>query len=427
MSVDAEAIARQVVLTLRDAGHVAYFAGGCVRDRLLGLEPKDYDIATDAPPARVQALFRNTQSVGAAFGVILVRLGGWQIEVATFRSDGRYDDGRRPESVTFSTAEADAERRDFSINGLFYDPDADRVIDYVGGQADLASRTLRAIGDPAARFGEDHLRLLRAVRFAARFGLSIEPATAAAIEAHAKELPRISAERIADELRRILTAPTRDIGFRLLWRHGLLRELLATLTNRSAATLDEARSLLLRLAPGEAIAFPVAWLATLIDVRWQSGGGRHDLLGNLTPADAGQLVRLTRTLLRPSNDEAEAITDIARWTHDVLNRPTPDDARLKRLLARPTAAQTRQLLDALAATGVAVDRIAGLRSRFATLSQGDVAPLPLVTGDDLVRAGHRPGPAFKRALTEAYDAQLNGELSDSTAALAFAETLLGKP
>ena len=426
MSPDAEINARQIVRTLRDAGHVAYFAGGCVRDRLLGLVPKDYDVATDAPPPRVRQLFRNTQAVGAAFGVILVRLGGSQIEVATFRSDGRYDDGRRPESVTFSTAEADAQRRDFSINGLFFDPDAGEVIDYVNGQADLASRTLRAIGDPAARFGEDHLRLLRAVRFAARFGLTIDPATAAAIDAHATELPRISAERIADELRRVLTAPTRDAGFRLLWRHGLLRVLLPTLAGQSNVSLDEARSLLLHLSPGEAVGFPVAWLATLIDVRWQSSGGRHDLLGNLAPGDADKLVRRTRTLLRPSNDETDAISDIARQTHDVLNTPKPDDARLKRLLARPAATQIRQLLDALAETGVAVDRVTTLRPRLEALSQGDVAPLPLVTGDDLVRAGHRPGPAFKRALTAAYDAQLNGELADATAALAFAERLLGK-
>ena len=168
-----------VVQRLREAGHVAYFAGGCVRDMLLGLTPKDYDIATDAPPVRVRELFKNTQAVGAAFGVILVRQAKSVIEVATFRADLKYVDGRRPEGVVFTTAEEDAKRRDFTINGMFFDPVENKVIDYVGGQADLKNRVLRAIGEANHRFEEDHLRLLRAVRFAARFGLEIDPVTAA--------------------------------------------------------------------------------------------------------------------------------------------------------------------------------------------------------------------------------------------------------
>src|SRR5215218_6136693 len=166
-----------VVRRLRDAGHVAYFAGGCVRDQMLGLTPKDYDVATDAPPDRVRAIFPNTQSVGAAFGVILVRHRKSVIEVATFRTDVNYVDGRRPESVRFTTAEEDAERRDFTINGLFFDPIENEVIDYVGGQGDLASKVVRAIGEPNHRFEEDHLRLLRAVRFASRFDFAVESET----------------------------------------------------------------------------------------------------------------------------------------------------------------------------------------------------------------------------------------------------------
>src|SRR5213595_1577127 len=183
--------AGEIVKRLRAAGHVAYLAGGCVRDLLLGLEPKDYDVATDAPPERVRKLFNNTQAVGAAFGVILVRLGGSQIEVATFRTDVSYEDGRHPTEVRFSSAEEDAQRRDFTINGLFLDPIDDRVIDFVGGQEDLKARILRAIGEPNHRFEEDHLRLLRAVRFASRFGLTIEPETAEAIRRHAEHLKRI--------------------------------------------------------------------------------------------------------------------------------------------------------------------------------------------------------------------------------------------
>src|SRR3954469_23233625 len=207
---DAEAVLRR----LREAGHVAYFAGGCVRDLLLGLEPKDWDVATDAPPQRVRELFSKTEAVGAAFGVILVRHGKSVVEVATFRSEGNYLDGRRPSEVRFTTAEEDARRRDFTINGLFLDPlaggpPAEQVIDYVGGREDLRRGVLRAIGDPERRFAEDYLRLLRAVRFAARLGFPIPPATAAAVRRHAPRLAQIAPERVGDELRVMLPPPTR--------------------------------------------------------------------------------------------------------------------------------------------------------------------------------------------------------------------------
>jgi poly(A) polymerase len=210
-----------VVRRLREAGHVAYFAGGCVRDQLLGLTPKDYDVATDAPPQRVRELFTRTDAVGAAFGVILVRHRRSQIEVATFRTDLEYRDGRRPEGVRFATAEQDAQRRDFTINGLFFDPLEDRVIDYVGGQADLEARVVRAIGEPDRRFEEDHLRLLRAVRFATRFRFKIDPATEDAIVRHAAQLARISPERIAEELLLILAPPGRTLAWALLEKYHL--------------------------------------------------------------------------------------------------------------------------------------------------------------------------------------------------------------
>src|SRR5436190_8701533 len=212
----------EIVKRLRSAGHVAYLAGGCVRDLLLGLEPKDYDVATDAPPERVRKLFNNTQAVGAAFGMILVRLGGSQIEVATFHADMEYEDGRRPVGVRFTSAEEDAKRRDFTINGLFLDPIDDRVIDYVGGQDDLSAKILRAIGEPNHRFEEDHLRLLRAVRFASRFGLIIHPTTADAIASHAPSLTRISPERVGEGLRLMLTPITRVAARDLLWQFKLI-------------------------------------------------------------------------------------------------------------------------------------------------------------------------------------------------------------
>jgi len=245
--------AREVLLRLRAAGHVAYFAGGCVRDLLLGKRPKDWDVATDAPPARVREIFRNTQAVGAAFGVILVREGRSTVEVATFRTEGVYSDGRRPDEVAFTDAEHDARRRDFTMNGLFLDPEnkaeggrqkaegnAERstsnaqrptfnvqtewgtVIDYVGGVADLRAGVVRAIGEASRRFGEDHLRLLRAVRFAARLGFMVQGETERAIVEHATKLKGISPERIAEELRMMLTPASRGRAWAMLWGYGLL-------------------------------------------------------------------------------------------------------------------------------------------------------------------------------------------------------------
>ena len=208
--------AADIAQQLRHAGFIAYFAGGCVRDALLGQEPHDYDIATDATPEQVQRLFPKSQAVGAHFGVVVVRSGPDHIEVATFRTDGSYKDGRRPEEVTYSTPEEDAQRRDFTVNGIFQDPATDEVIDFVGGQADLAAKVLRAIGNPAERFREDHLRLMRAVRFAATLGWEIEPATWAAVKAEAPALAKISIERTRDEFIKIMLHPNRVRGLDLL-------------------------------------------------------------------------------------------------------------------------------------------------------------------------------------------------------------------
>ena len=219
--------ARDVVARLQRAGHTAYFAGGCVRDRLLGIEAKDYDVATSARPEEVQMLFpRVTSLTGKSFGVVRVLVDEEFFEVATFREDGPYQDGRHPEAVRFATAEEDAQRRDFTINGLFLDPVADRLIDYVGGEADLRAGMIRAIGEPADRFAEDHLRLLRAIRFAARLRFRIEAKTWEAIRAAAPTIRTISAERIRDELSRIFTALKPELGLDLLDQSGLLAQVL---------------------------------------------------------------------------------------------------------------------------------------------------------------------------------------------------------
>ncbi|NQT53328.1 CCA tRNA nucleotidyltransferase, partial [bacterium] len=218
--------ARQIVERLAEAGHQALFAGGCVRDMLRKEEPHDIDIATDATPDEVQELFEHTVAVGSRYGVVVVLLGDHQFEVATFRTEDGYADGRHPEHVEFADAKADAERRDFTINGLFYSPIADDVLDYVNGQADLAAGVIRAIGNPHQRFAEDALRLLRGIRFAARFGYTLDPATQAAIEAHAADIQRVSRERVREELARILTGPSPGQALELLRTTGLLHHIL---------------------------------------------------------------------------------------------------------------------------------------------------------------------------------------------------------
>ncbi|HEX8342193.1 MAG TPA: CCA tRNA nucleotidyltransferase [Tepidisphaeraceae bacterium] len=423
MSV-AEQAASNVLTRLRDAGHIAYFAGGCVRDRLLGLTPKDFDVATDAPPAKVRDVFARTQAVGQAFGVVLVHDFGAPIEVATFRTDGDYKDGRRPEAVTFADAEHDAQRRDFTINGLFFDPREDRVIDYVGGRRDLADRVLRAIGDPEERFDEDHLRMLRAVRFAARFGLTIEPLTAAAITRDAQKLSRISGERIADELRRMLAPPTRSAAYALLWRFGLLRGIFQTLMPEGNYSFDADQSLLLALSPGATVSPPLAILCAAIDCRWQAAHRRPDLLSNLSPNEVSKILGALRGALKLSNDETGHMADVARWTHRLLITAHPPVALMKRFLARPHAKDALALLDAMAAIGVATERIAALRRQLDGLGDGEVAPPPLLTGDMLVAAGYRPGPGFKSALDTVYDEQLEGRVRTGDEALAMGKTLL---
>ena len=414
-----------VVRRLREAGPVAYFAGGCVRDLLLGLEPKDYDVATDAAPQRVRQLFASTQAVGAAFGVILVRLGRSVVEVATFRTDGQYVDGRRPSEVTFTTAQEDAQRRDFTINGLFLDPlDNDRVVDYVGGQEDLKSRVLRAVGNAADRFKEDHLRLLRAVRFAARFGLTIDPPTAFAIRTHAPMLRGISPERVADELRRMLTPTTRATAWRLLWDSRLVEVIFRFLEKSMAhLKLDEARSIFLATSPDQPIPFGLALAAAGLELRAAAQGKPDDLRPFLTRAGAQQLVRQLDPALRLSNEEFDEAAGTLEGAGLLLTDEFPAVARLKRFLARKTSQQSRALLDAIAQVGPHATRVTELRPKLEHLARGEVAPPPLITGDDLAAAGLTPGPLFKRILDTTYDAQLEDRLRSKDQALAFALAL----
>lgn len=395
----------EIVRALRAAGHQALLAGGCVRDLLRGVPPHDYDVATDAPPARVVELFRATREVGASFGVVLVRRRSRWVEVATFRSDGVYRDGRRPESVVYSDARHDAQRRDFTVNGMFLDPESGQVIDYVGGRADIRDGVIRAIGDPAARFSEDHLRLLRAVRFAARLAYQIEPRTADAIRAGAANLARVAAERIRDELERMFADANRGRALFLLQELGLLS----------------------RLWPGaEAVARNAERVIPLVariedDV---PAGFELTLAILLSECDAGVEFAAFRGLSL-SNQQAGAVA----WL--LQSRAALDDpaalslAQLKRLVAsewfgalrawgrqRRADRSDRAILEAL------------LSDRIARLHPERIAPPPFVTGDDLLARGVAPGPLYKRVLSELYEGQLNEELPDRTTALVALDALL---
>ena len=387
------AFAVEVVSRLQAAGHVALFAGGCVRDELLGLAPADYDIASSATPAQVQQLFRRTVAVGAAFGVVEVigpkRDGSHlKVQVATFRSDGAYTDGRRPDAVTYSSPEEDAARRDFTVNGLFCDPLTGEIRDHVGGRADLAARVLRAIGDPAARFAEDKLRLLRAVRLAARFDLAVEPKTFAAVRAMAPQLTVVSAERIADELRKLLAHPNRGRGLSLLTETGLL-----------AVVLPEATGTLDGLSP--AATFPTA-LAALLD--------------GSTPKAVAAICRR----LKLSNDETARIGWLAAHRRALATATRP--SVLYPLLVHPGVGE---LLDLHRADGLTVGHCELL---LAEKSPAELDPPPLLTGDDLQAAGFDPGPRFKLALAAVRAAQLDGEVTTPAEALrAAAGHLLPSP
>jgi poly(A) polymerase len=400
-----------VVRRLREAGHVAYFAGGCVRDELLGITPKDYDVATDAPPPRVRELFSNTQAVGAAFGVILVRHRKSVIEVATFRADDVYLDGRRPSKVHFTTAEEDAKRRDFTINGLFLDPVENKVIDYVGGQEDLKKEIIRAIGDPNHRFEEDHLRLLRAIRFAARFQFEIEQETSAALQRHAAQLKRISPERIADELRLMLTLP--DVSafwacYALLDLYPTLSDVIFRFLGPAPDRSDQSTIRIIESFPQRWWPFPAVLAALTLEwLLLQPENNDVSLL--LSHEIVQRIIHALRQSLRLSNDELADIAGTLEGVGMLIVPETVSDATVKRFLARRAADWSRMLLEALKCH-VGAWRVDTLNHRLDELSKTEFAPPPLITGDDLTSAGLQPGKLFKRILDEVYDAQLEGQI-----------------
>jgi len=390
------AAALAIMKRLHQAGHEALLAGGCVRDMLLGRRPKDYDVATDATPQRVMNLFRRRREVGAQFGVVIVGLGGQWIEVATFRSDLAYADGRHPQQIAFSDARQDALRRDFTVNGMFFDPIAKRLIDYVGGQADLRRGIIRAIGDPALRFQEDHLRMVRAVRFATQLDFRIQRATDQAIRHAAEQIRRISAERVRDELAMILASPRRADGVGLLARTRLLPHLW-TGDSWPPERVKLSQAVLDRL--GRRCSFEVG-LAAL-----------------LTAAEAGQADRVCRALAC-SNPTRKAVGWLLENQSTVQKEVHLELADVKELMQH---AYFDELLALVRARLLAEDRPLGnyrsLRRRAAAIPAEAVEPTPFVNGNDLMAMGLTPGPAFSKLLDAVYRAQLNEQVRTRKQAL----------
>lgn len=425
-----EQLAREIIQQLRAAGHQAYLAGGCVRDRLLGIEPKDYDVATSATPDEISAAMPQAIGVGKQFGVMLVKARGLQVEVATFRLDHDYRDGRRPEAVSFTRGpEGDVQRRDFTINGLLYNPAEDTYLDYVGGRADLAAGLIRAIGEPERRFAEDHLRMLRAVRFAARLGFEIEPETFGAIRRHAPAIAKIAAERVRDELNRILTEGGAARGFRLLDESGLLAVILPEVAAMKGVEQppefhpegDVWTHTLLMLDSLERPSTTLAWGVLLHDV---GKPPRFRIAGRIRfDGHVEEGVKIAESIgerLRFSRDEIDRIVALVanhmKFMHVAEMRPS----KLKRFLRLPAFDEHLALhrADCLASHGDLAN-YEFAKEKLQEAPEETLRPAPLITGHDLIAEGFPPGPRFGEILAAVEDAQLEGTLSDRNDAMAF--------
>jgi len=431
-------IATDIVRTLQEAGHEALFAGGCVRDRLLGNEPKDFDIATSATPDEILKHFPKAGTVGAHFGVVLVKRGGHHFEIATFREDGKYSDGRRPDNVVFSTAENDARRRDFTINGMFHDPIANKTIDYVDGEDDLASGLIRCIGNPEDRFREDYLRLLRAIRFSTRFEFEIEENTWRAIRDTAENIQHISPERIREELDRIWVSPHRLRGFDLLVESGLMKILLPEILDLQGCEQPPQwhpegdvfihTRLMLSHLPKDAslplvlsvlfhdIAKPATFTYEPDEDRIRFNG--HDKIG----AD------MTREILlrfRYSNAVIDSVTSAVKNHMKFKDVQKMRSSTLKRFMARDGFDDELALhrVDCLGSNG----NLSNHDFVVAKLDDSAAEPLvppPFITGHDLIDRGMEPGPVFREILRAGQDLQLEKELESREAALLWLDAEL---
>ncbi|MCX5853019.1 MAG: CCA tRNA nucleotidyltransferase [Deltaproteobacteria bacterium] len=419
----------QIVSTLSSAGHEAYLVGGCVRDLLRGVEPLDYDIVTSARPEDVCSLFPHTAPVGANFGVILVIEEGHHYEVATFRSEGGYEDGRRPNRVAFTTVDEDVFRRDFTINALFMDPKTKNIVDYVGGREDLKNRIIRSIGDPEKRFSEDYLRMLRAVRFAANLDFEIDSGTFGAIRNHASAIHRISAERIRDELTKILTHGGSRRGMEILAATGLLEQVLPEVSalrgvkqpaefHPEGDVWEHILQMLAMLPSGAGVENEscLAWGIVMHDIGkaltyTEDTSGIH-FHGHVREGErfAEDIMRR----LRFSRAEAETILALIHCHMMFMNVKEMRPNRLKRFLGMPHFELHLELhrLDCLGSHG-SLDNYDFCRARLIEIAEEELHPPRLLSGRDLIDMGLHPGPLFSKILRAVEDAQLDGAISTS--------------
>lgn len=429
--------ARFVAKALRDAGHQACFAGGCVRDRLLGRSPKDYDVATDAKPEAVQALFRRTVAVGAQFGVVVVLDGGLPVEVATFREDLGYTDARRPDAVRFTDARGDVQRRDFTINGLLADPETGEVLDYVGGRDDLARGIVRAIGEAGRRFEEDRLRMLRAVRFCAELGFVLEEGTAAAIRGHAPQILSVSWERICEEVGRILVSPAPRKGLEMLDALGLLAPILPE-TEKMKGVEQPIQyhpegdvwihtKMLFDHLP-KSPTRELAWAALLHDIAKPATFRRapdrirfdgHDVLG-------ARMSEAVCRRLRMSNASTDRIVWLVRTHLYFKDLPSMRPAKVRRFLTEPGFPEALDLhyADCMASHGI-LDLHQLCRELLAEYAKEPARPAPLLRGDDLIALGLEPGPRYREILDGALDEQMEGKIRTKEEAMAWLKARLG--
>lgn len=428
--------ATAVVRALRKAGHQAYFAGGCVRDRVRAVEPKDFDIATSAKPEQVQQLFPKTIPVGVQFGVILVMEDGEPFEVATFRSESGYEDGRRPTKVAFATVEEDAKRRDFTVNGLYFDVDTGKTLDFVGGVQDINAKIIRTIGNPDERFLEDHLRLMRAVRFAVQLGFEIEAATFASVKRHAAKITKVSQERIRDELTKILTSPQPSRGLKLLDEAGLLKEILPEIEKMKGVEQP------MQYHPeGDVYVHTMMLMDGLSNapVELAMGALLHDVAKPQTFQRAPDRIRfhghdrigadMSRDICRRlcfSNEQTDYIASLVNEHLRFKDAFNMKVSTLKRFLSLPRFDWHLELhrLDCLASHGK-LDAYQFCKEKYELMQAEPPPPLKLVTGGDLIALGFKPGPEFTKILTAVEDAILEGTVKTKEEGIALVKREFG--
>jgi poly(A) polymerase len=432
MSIKQNAI--DIVKTLQGNGYKAYFAGGCVRDMIMGRESADYDIATNALPNDVVHLFEETIPVGVQFGVVIVVKEGHNFEVATFRTEGSYSDGRHPDYVAFSTPEDDVKRRDFTINGLLYDPIKNEMLDYVSGREDISKGIIRTIGNPIERFTEDKLRMIRAARFACRFNFPIHEETRQAIIKLARQIHVVSAERIMEELEKILTSPNPHIGIRLLDEFHLLQEILPEVSGMKGVRQPE------NFHPeGDVFVHTLLCLSKMKNPSWTLAMGLllHDI-GKTVTFEESDRIRFNLhekvgadmaanicNRLKTSNAEKERIVWLVQKHLYFKDAQKMRLSKLKRLFASDGYPELAELcrIDALSSSGDLSD-YNYCQEMFSKLTQEEVKPKPLINGLDLIALGLKPGPLFREILTKIEDEQLEGNLKTKEEALEKVKSLI---